>query len=122
MVAEKELALNRSRDAFSGLAVTGQAERAYLVEPLIWLSEPQMSVPRPDLPPHPSAHLPLVVSSHVPQSTLVCSHLCTPFYPLLSSAIQPLLPFPTSLSPSSREPSQITSAHGALSAAELVEP
>lgn len=75
--------------------MTGQAERAYLVELLLWLSEPQMPVPRPDLSPYPSAHLPLDVSSHVPQSTLACSYLCTPFYPLLlSSAIQPLFPCP----------------------------
>lgn len=55
-----------------------------------------MSLPRPDLSPHPSAHLPLDVSRHMAQSTLICSHLCTPFYLLLSSVIQPFLLLPTS--------------------------
>lgn len=50
-VAEKELALNRRRDTFFRLAMVGKTERAYLVDLLVRLSEPQMSVPSPDLSP-----------------------------------------------------------------------
>lgn len=46
----------------SGLVMKGKAESVYLVELFIWLCGPQMSVPRPDLSSHPSAHPPLDVS------------------------------------------------------------
>lgn len=77
---------------------------------------PQMSVPRPDLSPNPSAHLPPDVSSQVLLSVLCLSQLCTLFQSTPTSAYSS----PACLvAPSSRESSKITSATGVLTIPNL---
>lgn len=61
----------------SRLLTGGTAQRVGLMEGSLRFWGPQMSVPRPDLSPNPSAHLPPDVSSQVLLSVLCLSQLCT---------------------------------------------
>lgn len=97
---------------FSGFVHEREGKSVYLVGLCIRLRDPQMSVPRPDLSLHPSAHLPRA-SEHT------C--LFPPVHPILptsvlcdsapsSSTCLPLVPFlqgasPDYLSPQGSRPS-----------------